>query len=284
MCNVRAIRYKRILFFYGLPRRGSFRSLRLRLRQCFLWCRELSMLPRTLVFARFLGVWCRVLFTCCHAPWCHTRGQMVLSSLRGAAHSMVPRSCMLPRTSVTVVRPRTCMPPCIHGAARLCAAAQFHVLPRTHGATRGTTLHRLRVSAHLYTLPRSSTCFRAPWCRPRHNALSLRLCCRAVVWIAVKGRLVPQSASIRLLDADLNGRIACATTQRIYRDKGIHEIFAVSVFSSCDIDSILFCFLHFILVSCLCVYHSDLNLVATLLQIFVSKLINLISSLIKQPL
>src|SRR6218665_2636193 len=41
-----------------------------------------------------------VSFTCCHAPCCRARGQMVSSSLRGAAHSMVPSTCMLPRTSV----------------------------------------------------------------------------------------------------------------------------------------------------------------------------------------
>src|SRR6218665_3603177 len=90
-CKVRAIRYKRIFFFYELPRRVSFRSLRLRLRHCLLWCRELSMLPRTLVLTCFLD------------PWCRARGQMV---------------------STSPVVPRTRMLPLIHGAA------QFYVLPR----------------------------------------------------------------------------------------------------------------------------------------------------------
>src|SRR6218665_3584284 len=35
-----------------------------------------------------------------------------------------------------------------------------------------------------------------PWCHARRNASSLRLCCRAVVWIAIKGRSVRQSWSV----------------------------------------------------------------------------------------
>src|SRR6218665_23827 len=104
--------------------------------------------------------------------------------------------CMLPRSS-------TC------AAHQSFVAAQFSILPRTVACGRAvlhvaahpccrarSTLHRLRVAAHLYTFPRSSTCCRALGFRARHNASCLRLCCRAVVWIATKGRLVPQSASV----------------------------------------------------------------------------------------
>src|SRR6218665_2049090 len=137
--NVRCI-------FLLLPRLGSFCSLRLRLRHCLLWCRELSMLSRTFVFAGFLGVWCRAFRA--RIVYMFPRGHMVSSSLRGAAHSMVPRTCMLPRTSVAahssfgrafvycrapmVTRSYTCCRAVLRAAQhRSFVAAQFSILPRT---------------------------------------------------------------------------------------------------------------------------------------------------------
>src|SRR6218665_2709412 len=118
-CNVRAIRYKRILFFYGLPRRVSFRSLRLRLRQCLLWCR--------------VHVRCRA------AVW---------PRIRGAAHSHTAA---------------------LHGAA-------------SHAAALRSTCSRASVlsAAPFYVRPRSMV--------PRAaQRLESSPCCRAVVWIAIKG-------------------------------------------------------------------------------------------------
>src|SRR6218665_3317680 len=87
--SVPSVTNVRFLFLL-LPRRGSFRSLRLRLRQCLLLCRELSMLPRPLVFAGFLSVWCRAY-----------RARIVYMFPR----AMVPRArpnglfvCVVPRT------------------------------------------------------------------------------------------------------------------------------------------------------------------------------------------
>src|SRR6218665_452549 len=173
-CNVHAFRYKRILFFYELPRRGSFRSLLLRLRYCLLWCRELSMpgclcvVPRTRMLPLIHGA--AFAYTeahpCCRAPW-----------FRAPA---CRRSPMVPR-----VRPNGLI---------------VFVLPRTHGAARGRTLRRLSlccraspmvplslraaalrsfVAAQFSILPRTVACGRAvlhaaahPWCRARNYASS----------------------------------------------------------------------------------------------------------------
>src|SRR6218665_1915841 len=77
-CNVRAIRYKRILFFYGLPRCVSFRSLRLRLRQCLLWC-HVHVCCRAAVWTRICGA----AHMCCRAL------VMLPRSRNAAAHSYV---------------------------------------------------------------------------------------------------------------------------------------------------------------------------------------------------
>src|SRR6218665_501736 len=80
-------------FFYEPPRRRAFRLLRLRLRHCLLWCRELSMLPRTLVFAGCFGVWCRafrarIVYMLPRAMVPRARPNGLVVS-RGAAHSYV---------------------------------------------------------------------------------------------------------------------------------------------------------------------------------------------------
>src|SRR6218665_3016737 len=143
--------------------------------------------------------------------------------IHGAAQFyLLPRS-LVPRSSTCLPRPMLprssmcCRVPCFRAVLPVAAfhvAAQFYVLPRS-------------------MLPRSSLCCRVPWCRAvlcvaASHAAALRStfgrasvlsaaqfyvlprtmvpraaqhfesspCCRAVVWIAIKGRLVPQSASV----------------------------------------------------------------------------------------
>src|SRR6218665_1971447 len=174
-CNVRAIRYKRILFFYGLPRRVSFRSLRLRLRQCLLWCcvhvccraavwpricaaAPLSMLPRS--------------YTCCRAPMVPRAAEryvvlVCVAASHGAAQFYVLPRSMLPRSSLC------CRVPWCRAVLHVAAshgAVQFYMLPRSM-----LPRYVLRAAAPRSLVPRSSTCCRAPWCRARHNSSSLRL-------------------------------------------------------------------------------------------------------------
>src|SRR6218665_2623019 len=154
-CNVRAFRYKRILFFYELPRCGAFLSLRLRLRHCLLWCRELSMLPRTLVFAGFLGVLCRAL-----------RARIV---------------CMLPRAMVPRARPNGL--DVSRGAAHSYVAA--HPWCRALECRRASVLPRTRAAAPLSMLPRSYTCCRAPMV-PRAAKRYVVLVCVAASHVAAQ--------------------------------------------------------------------------------------------------
>src|SRR6218665_3163013 len=183
-CNVRAIRYKRILFFYELPRRVSFRSLRLRLRQCLLWCR-VHVCCRAAVWRRICGA----AHPCCRALVMLPRTR-ILPLIRGAAHSHTAALCsaahlyaaraakwsqvlcvprpMLPRSS-TCCRVPWCRAGgqmvsvlCVaasHGAARAAKWSQFSVLPRP-------------------MVPRSSTCCRVPWCRACGQMVSV-LCVAA---------------------------------------------------------------------------------------------------------
>src|SRR6218665_1519364 len=159
VCNVRAIRYKCILFFYGLPRRVSFRSLRLRLRQCLLWCR-VHVCCRVAVWPRICGAahtCCRALYTAAHS---HT------AALHSAAHLYVAAS---------------------HGAARAAKWSPFSVLPRSI-VPRTCMLPRPMV-------PRGrpnglcSLCCRVPWCRAGGQMVSGSLCCR-VPWCRVGGQMV----------------------------------------------------------------------------------------------
>src|SRR6218665_1868065 len=101
-----------------------------------------------------------VLFTCCHAPWCRKRGQMVSSSLHGAAHSMVPHTCMLPRTSVAahssfgreLVCCRASMVPRVYlHRAPSYVAAQSYVLPRTHLVPRMANAAAHSTCCHAWT-------------------------------------------------------------------------------------------------------------------------------------
>src|SRR6218665_4005328 len=195
--------------------RDAYRSLRLRLRHCLLWCRELSMLPRTLVFAGCLGVWCRAfrarivyMLPRTMVPRARPKGLVVSAWYRAlvcCGSSMVPRSCMLPRISASArlcdrasVVPRILILPRTRAAALSSCCREF-VLPRTPWCRapvccRAPVLPRTRRSAaHSYISAH-------PWCRARHNASSLRLCFRAVIHAAVQfyvrpriGPLLPHS-------------------------------------------------------------------------------------------
>src|SRR6218665_4212018 len=123
--------------------RDAYRSLRLRLRHCLLWCRELSMLPRTLVFAGCLGVWCRAFrarIVCMLlramvprarpdglvVPWC--RAVLCVAASHGAAQSYVLPRPMVPRSSTC------CRVPWNRAVLRVAAfqgAVQFYLLPRS---------------------------------------------------------------------------------------------------------------------------------------------------------
>src|SRR6218665_3125235 len=72
-------------FFYGLARRVSFRSLRLRLRQCLLWC-------RVHVCCR-AAVWPRI----CGAAHSHTAALHSSAHLYTAAQFYVLPRPMVPR-------------------------------------------------------------------------------------------------------------------------------------------------------------------------------------------
>ena len=85
-------------FFYGLPRRVSFRSLRLRLRQCLLWCR-VHVCCRAAVWPRICGT----AHTCCRAL------------------VMLPRTRMLPRPMVPRGRP--------NGLSSLCSRVPWCRVP-----------------------------------------------------------------------------------------------------------------------------------------------------------
>src|SRR6218665_269897 len=187
-------------FFYGLPRRVSFRSLRLRLRQCLLWfrvhvccraavwpricgaahpsCRALVMLPRTRMLPLIRGAAhshtaaihsAAHLYAAAH-PWCRACGQMVSSS-----------TC--------------CRVPCCRAVlpvAAFHAAAQFSVLPRPmlpHSSTccrvpccrAVLCIAASHDAAQFYVLPRSmlprsSLCCRLPWCRACGQMVSSSLC------------------------------------------------------------------------------------------------------------
>ena len=143
------------------------------------------MVPRTVnaaahhCFAGFLGVWCYAFRA--HIVYMSPRAmpprarKIVSSSLRGAAHSMVSRTCMLPRTSVAahssfgrafVYLPRIL----VCDRAVLCVAAQLYMLPRSSMCCRAPMVPRAAerfvvlacVAAQLYMPPRSSMCCRAP--------------------------------------------------------------------------------------------------------------------------
>src|SRR6218665_1106989 len=109
------------------------------------------MLPRTFVFAGFLGVWCRAfrarivyMLPRAMVPQARPNGLVVSAwcrSLHGAAHlyAAAHQCCR-----ALVVRPRTCMLPRIHGAARLCAPRTFVcgrpvlcIAAHSFGATHG---------------------------------------------------------------------------------------------------------------------------------------------------
>src|SRR6218665_2971997 len=80
----------------------------------FTWCRELSMLPRTLVFAGCLGVWCRAF----RARIVYMLPRAMVSRVlpngldvsRGAAHSYVTAHpwCRALECSRASVLPRIC--------------------------------------------------------------------------------------------------------------------------------------------------------------------------------
>src|SRR6218665_3781167 len=188
-------------FFHKLPRRVSFRSLRLRLRQCLLWCRghvcsraavwpricgaahpccrALVILPRARMLPLIRGaafvyaaarLWCRAL-SYCRAPWCRARGQMVSvlcdAALHSAAHlyAAAPPWCRACGQMVSVL--------CVAASP---VAAQFYVLPRSSLCCRIPCCRAVLcvaasdAAAQFYVLPRSmvprsSTCCRVPCCR-----------------------------------------------------------------------------------------------------------------------
>src|SRR6218665_3011731 len=254
LCNVCAFRYKRILFFYGLPRRGAFRSLRFRLRHCLLGATNCQCC-RAPLFSRVVSVygaarWNAAAHLCCRASvvraFLYGRAPVLPRSCQFCRAPVLPRPCqccsvfVLPRSMV----PRTCMPPRTHGAARiyvvaqsfvlpwcharqntsssLClavlpriihSAAQFHVLPRTHGAARGRTLRRLPgcrsvlrtvalrsfvaakfslVAAHCRMWPRTVTCCRAPMV-PRAAVRFIVYVWRAFIHVSAQFCVLPRS-------------------------------------------------------------------------------------------
>ena len=141
------------------------------------------MLPRTRHVAT-RGRDRRYVWLCCRASHIWRR-----AVLRAAAHPCAARGRTLRCLSL-------CCRAIIHAAAQFYVrprigpllprsspyfralphvTAQCYVLPRTYGATRGRTL-------------RPSTC-----CRAFIHASCLRLCCRVVVWIAIKWQSVPRT-------------------------------------------------------------------------------------------
>src|SRR6218665_937962 len=182
------------------------------------------MLPRSSTCCR--APWCRArqnacVFACaaalsyCRAPWCRApvcRRSPMVPRVRpnGLKFCVLPRP-MVPRSSTCCRVPCCRAVPCVAASH---AAAQFPVLPRpmlprsstccrvpccravpcvaaSHAAALRSTCGRASVlsAAQFYVLPRSMV----P--RPAQRFGSSP-CCRAVVWIAIKGRLVPQSASV----------------------------------------------------------------------------------------
>src|SRR6218665_1962399 len=102
--------------------------------------------------------------TCGRAPMVPRAAErFVVLACVAAQLYMLPRSSTCGRASVL----------CCHAVLHI--SAHCYVLPRTHGATRGRTL-------------RPSTC-----CRAFIHASCLRLCCRVVVWIGIKGQSVPRT-------------------------------------------------------------------------------------------
>src|SRR6218665_4026026 len=187
-CIVTSVPSVTNVYYFFMNCRDAGRFVRaVSLRHCLLWCRELSMLPRTRAAALSL---CRRAFVYFRAP-------------------MVPRTHGAARGTTVVVFV------CVFRAL-LHAAAQFPVLPRTRGAARSRRYVVLAcVSAHLKwcrsvlraaashaaaeflraaachaaaqfyvlprpMLPRSSTCFRVP-------------CCRAVLCVAASPGAAPCS-------------------------------------------------------------------------------------------
>src|SRR6218665_493962 len=144
---------------------------------------QLYMLPRTHGAARSRTL-CR-LSLCCRVPCCRAV-LCVAASHVAAQFSVLPRP-MLPPSSTC------CRVPCCRAVLRVAAshgATQFSVLPRPM-FPRSSTCGRASVlsAAQFYVLPRPMV--------PRAAQRScLRLCCRAVVWFAIKERLVPQSESV----------------------------------------------------------------------------------------
>src|SRR6218665_3817853 len=199
-CNVRAFRYKRILFFMNCRDAGRFVRCGFvyiivcygAAHPCFRGLSQPTCMDRAFR-ARIVYMLPRAMF--------RARGQMVSSSLRGPGHSYVAAHpwCrvhvyMLPRISAAarlcgrasvvpriLIQPRTC-------AAATSSCCRAFVLPRTHGSAHlyaaAHPCYRAlpHVAAQLYMLPRSSTCGRA-----------LVLCCRAVLHIAAHCRMCPRS-------------------------------------------------------------------------------------------
>src|SRR6218665_3120980 len=137
------------------------------------WCRALvccrsSMVPRSCILTRTRAA---ALHGSAHLhaaahPWCCACGQMVSSSSCFRA-PMVPRAeeryvvlaCVaahLPWCRSVYVRPR--FGPSLPRSSPYCralshVAAQCYMLPRTHGAARGITLHRLRAAQRFESSP-----------------------------------------------------------------------------------------------------------------------------------
>src|SRR6218665_1695380 len=125
---------------------------------------------------------------CCRVPW--RRAVLhVAASHAAALRSMCGRASVLSAAQFYVL-PRSMQP-----RSSLCCGvpwfrAVLHVAA-SHAAALRSTCGRAAVlsAAQFYVLPRSMV--------PRAaQRLESSPCCLAVVWIAIKGRLVPQSESV----------------------------------------------------------------------------------------
>src|SRR6218665_3855625 len=145
-------------FFYELPRRVSFRSLRLRLRQCLLWCR-VHVCCRAAVWPRICGA----AHPCC-------RVFVMLPRVCGAAHSHTAASHGAARAAKWS---QVLCVAALHSAAHLYAAASpwcraggqmvsVLCVAASHGAAHSHTA-ALHSAAHLYVAASHGAARAAKW-------------------------------------------------------------------------------------------------------------------------